>query len=78
VQRHERGIVGAERRQVLDLPHHSLEMALVVDVVQRHAALLAVQQQLHAAQPALNLADLGDRPGRVQHARSDVIDVLAL
>src|SRR2546422_5059897 len=39
---------------------------------------LAVQQQLHAAEAALDLADFRDGPGRIQHARRDMVRVLAL
>ena len=46
--------------------------------VDRRAARLPMQQQLHAAQTALDLADLGDGPHRIENSGRDIIDVLAL
>src|SRR6059036_3384160 len=78
VQGDERRIRGVQRRQVVDLVDHGLEVTPVIRKVEGRTPALAVQQQLHAAEAALDLADLGDRPGRVQHVGSDRIDVLAL
>src|SRR6059036_223138 len=78
VQGDERRIRGIQRRQVVDLVDHGLEVAAVIRIVEGRTPALAVQQQLHAAEAALDLADLGDRAGRVQHVGSDRIDVLAL
>src|SRR2546425_6529703 len=50
----------------------------VIGIVQCGPPAFAVQQQLHATEAALDLADLGDRPRRVQHFGADRIDVLAL
>src|SRR5256885_1836655 len=78
MQRHEGGVVRIDRGQVLHLAHDGLEVAPGLGVMDRGAAALAVQQQLHAAEAALDLADFRDGPGRIQHARRDMVRVLAL
>jgi len=74
MQRHEGGVVGVDRRQVQHFAHHRFQVAPGLGVVQGGAAGLAV----HAAEAALDLADLGDGPRRVQHAGCHMVRVLAL
>jgi hypothetical protein len=78
VQADERRILGVQGRHIVDLVDHCFEVAAVVGVVHRRTPMLAVQQQLHATQPALDLADLGDRPRGIKHRGGDGIDVLPL
>ena len=78
VQGDERRILGVERQHLLGLAHDGLEVAVLVGVVDRDAAPLAVEQQLHAGQPPLELADARDGPDGVEHLGVDVLDVLPL
>jgi hypothetical protein len=47
-------------------------------VLERGGALLALQQELHAAQPALDLPDAGDHAGGVEHLGGGLVGVVAL
>ena len=78
VQGHERRILGVEGQHLLGLAHDGLEVPLLVGIVNGDAALLAVQQELHPRQPALQLPDLGDGADGVQHIRGHAFDVLPL
>ena len=78
VQRHERRVLGIDRKHLLGLAHDGLEIALLLGVVDGDAALLAVEQQLHAGKTPLELPDLGDGADRVQHIGVDALDVLTL
>ena len=72
------GILGIERQHLLGLAHDGLEIALLLGVVDGDAALLAVEQQLHAGQPALELPDPGDGADGVEHVGGHALDVLPL
>ncbi len=78
VQRDEGGILGAERLHLLGLAHDGLEVALLVAIVHRDAAPLAVEQQLHARQAALHLPDPGDGADGVEAVGSDLLEILPL
>ncbi len=78
VERHERGILEADRRQFLGVADHGLEVAVLVDDVHGDAAPLAVQEKLHAGQAALQLPDLGDGTDGVEVVRADLFDVFPL
>ncbi len=78
VQADERRICGVQGRHVVDFMDDGLEVATVIGIVQCGSPTFAVQQQLHATEAALDLADLGDCPRRVQHFGADRVDVLAL
>ena len=78
VQGDEGRILRVEGCHLLGLAHDGLEVAVLVGVVDGDAAPLAVEQQLHAGQPALELADPGDGPDGVEHLGSHAFDVLPL
>ena len=78
MQPDERGILGVQGRQVFDLADYRLEVAPVIGVMHGGAPMLAVQQQLHAAQAPLNLADLRNGARRVENGGRDRLDVLLL
>ena len=78
VQRHEGRVFGVEGCHLLGLAYDGLEEAVLVGVVDGDAAPLAVEQQLHAGQPALELAYAGNGPDGVQDLGGDAFDVLPL
>jgi len=78
VQGDEGRILGVEREHLFRLTHDGLEIALFFGVVDGDAAVLAVEQQLHAGETPLKLPDLGDSADRVQHIGVDALDVLPL
>ena len=78
VEADEGRVVGVEGLHLLGLADDRLEIAGLVAHVHHDSATLAVQQQLHAGQPALDLPDPGDRPDRVEAFGGDLLDVLAL
>src|SRR6185503_8745713 len=75
VQRYERGIPLIERGQVGRFAHGRLEVAVRFGVVNGDTTTFAVQNELDAAQVALDLTDLRNRPGRVENARRDLVHV---
>ena len=78
VQRHERRIVRVERRHLLGGAHDGGEIAVLLEVVHRDAAVLALQQQLHAGETPLHLADAGHGADGVEHVGVDALHVLPL
>ncbi len=78
VQRHERRILGIERREVGRLLHHRFDVALALRVLEHGGAVVSVQQQLNATQPTLHLADSCNRPRRVEHLGLHRLHVLSL
>ena len=78
VERLEQRIGGVERRHFLEVPDDRLDGPLALLVVQHRDAPLPLQDELHAAQAALHLADLGHGPDRVEVRRGHVIHILAL
>ena len=78
VQRDEGRILRAEGLHLLGLADDGLEVALLVAVVHRDAAPLTVEQQLHAGQAALHLADPGDGADGVEAVGGDLLEILPL
>ena len=54
------------------------EVVVGHDVLERRRALLALEQQLHAAEAALDLPDAGDHAHRVEDLRRGLVGVVAL
>ena len=78
VERHEGRVVDVERGQLLGIPDHGVEIAVLFADVHRDAAPFAVEEQLHAGQAALQLSDSGDRADGVEVVGGDLLDVLPL
>jgi hypothetical protein len=78
MQPHERRILGADGQHLLRLADDGLEVAFLVGIVDGDASLLAVQQELHPGEAALQLSDLGDRADGIEHLGGDALDVLPL
>ena len=75
---HEAGVLGVERRQLLGGDHDRGQVAVLLEVVQGDAAILALEQKLHTGQATLHLADPGDGPDGVEHIGVYGLDVLPL
>ena len=71
-------IVRLDRRLFHRLHDDRFDVSGTLGVLQRGSALLAVQDQLHAAQPALHLPDPRDRAHAVQQGRGHRVDIFAL
>src|SRR5713226_10702217 len=78
MQRYEGGILLIERREVLSFADGRFEIAVRLAVMHGDPAAFAVQDQLHATEIALNLADPRDRARSVQDAGGDLIDIFFL
>jgi hypothetical protein len=78
MQRNKRRVFRTERLHLLGLTDHGLEVTLGFAVVDGYAAALAMEQELHAGQPALQLANAGNRANSVEGLRLDRLGVLAL
>src|SRR3989454_7129894 len=78
MQRYERCILLIERGQIRRFADGRFEIAVRLAVMHGRTAAIPMQDQLHAAEIALHLADAGDRAGGVEHAGGDLIDVLFL
>ena len=78
VERLERGVLVVERRHLFDVHHDGREIALALHVLERGGALLALKQQLDAAQAALDLADPGDDARVVEDFGARLVGVVAL
>ena len=78
MQCYERGIFLIERGEILRFAHGRFEIAVCLAIMHGGPAAFAVQDQLHATEIALNLADPRDGPGGVEHAGGDLIDILLL
>ena len=78
VETDKRRIIGIERLQLLRLEHDRLEVAVLVSHVHGDATALAMQQQLHAGEPALHLTDAGDGPDGEETVRAHRFDILPL
>ena len=65
-------------RHVLKRTDHRDEMTLFLADVEHHRAPLAMQQKLHAGEPALQLADTRNRSDRVQPIGGYPLDILPL
>jgi hypothetical protein len=53
-------------------------MAVLLDDLHRDAAILAVEEELHAREAPLELADAGHRADGVEHLGGDLLNVLTL
>ena len=71
-------VVLVDRLHLLDRHDVDGEEPFGVVVMQGRGADLALEQELDASQPALDLADPADHPHRVELLRSRLVDVLAL
>jgi hypothetical protein len=79
VQRDERRILGVHRRQLLGVPDDGLEPpALVLRVVHRDGAAVAVHQELHPGEAPLDLPDAGDGPDGMEGGGVHPLGVLPL
>ncbi len=78
VQRFERRVVVVERLHFLGRHHDRREVAFAGGVLKRRGPLLALQQQLHAAEPALDLPDPRDDAHRVENVWRGLVGVVAL
>src|SRR2546427_10064215 len=78
IQSYEGGILFVARSEVLSFADGRFEIAVRLAVMYGRTAAVPMQDELHAAEIALNLADAGDRAGGVEHAGGDLIDVLFL
>jgi hypothetical protein len=74
----EGGIVVVHGIHLLDRHHDGGEIVVRRRVLERGGALLALQQELHAAEPALDLADAGDDAHRVEDLGRRLVGVVAL
>ena len=77
-ERDEGRILGIQRLHLLRLAHGGLQMAVLLDDLHRDAAILAVEEELHARETPLELADTGHRADGVEHLGGDLLNVLAL
>ena len=71
-------ILRIQRLHLLRLAHGRLEVAVLLDNLHRDAAVLAMEEELHAGEPSLELADAGHRADGMEHLRGDRLNVLAL
>ena len=78
VQGDERRVVLVDRLHLLDGHHDGAEVAFGRVVLQGGGALLALEQQLHAAQAALDLADARNDAHRVEDVRRRLVGIVAL
>ena len=78
MQRHKRRIIRPDGKHFLRFADDGLEVAIPLAVMNGDAALLAVEQELHAGQPALKLADPGDGANGVECFRGHALHVLPL
>ena len=74
----ERGILGIERQHLFGLAHDGLEIAVPLAVVDGDAPPLSIEQQLHAGEPALQLANAGDGSDGVERLGGHAFHVLPL
>ena len=78
MERDEGRVVLVDRLHLLDRHHDGAEVAVGRGVLERRRALLALEQELHAAEAALDLADAGDDAHRVEDVRRRLVGVVAL
>ena len=78
VERLERRVLVVEREHLLGLDRDGLEVPVGGGVLQGRGALLPREQELHAAQAALDLPDAGDHAGGVEVLRAGLVGVVAL
>jgi len=78
VKRLEGGVVVVERGHLLRSHDHRGHVALGRRVLERRGPLLPLQQQLHAAEPALDLPDPRDHAHRVEDVRRRLIGIVPL
>ena len=78
VERLEGGVVLVERRHLLHRQDDGGEVALGLVYWSAWRARLALEQQLHAAEPALDLPDPGDDAHRVEDVGRRLVGVVAL
>src|SRR6185503_19456876 len=78
MQRYEGWILLIEGGEIAGFADGRLEVAVRLGVVHGRAAALTMQNQLDAAEIALDLADPRDRAGRVEHTRRDLVNVFFL
>ena len=78
VERDERRVVLVDRRHLLDRHDDGAEVAVGRRVLERGRALLALEQELHAAEAALDLPDAGDDAHRVEDVGRRLVGVVAL
>ncbi len=77
-QSDEGGIMQIGRRDLGRRNHRGHQVALALRDPHRDRAALAVQDQLHAGETAMNLADPGDRADGVEPIRADLVEILPL
>ncbi len=78
VERDERRIVLVDRLHLFHRHHDGAQKAFGVVELERRSALFALQQELDAAQAALDLSDAGDDAHGVQDVRRGLVGVVAL
>ena len=78
MERHECWIIRVERRHLFGSTHDRGEIAILLEVMHRDAAMLTLQEQLHPGEPTLHLADAGDGADSVEDVGIDVLHVFPL
>jgi hypothetical protein len=78
VQRDERGIVLVDGLHLVHGNDHGAEIAFRCRVLQRSRAHLALQQQLHTPESALDLTDARDHTHLIKNVRRRLVGVVAL
>ena len=71
-------ILRVQGLHLLGLADDGLQMAVLLDDLHRDSAVFAVEQKLHAGEPALELADAGHGADGVEHLGGDRLNVLPL
>jgi hypothetical protein len=74
----ERRVLLVERQHLVGRDGHGLHVPVVGRVLQRGRALLALEEELHAAEAALHLPDAGDHADGVEHLGRGLVGVVAL
>ena len=77
-ERFEGGIVVVDRLHLLGRNDYGAEEAFGRGVLERRRALLPLEQELDAAESALDLADAGDDAHGVENVRRRLVGVIAL
>ncbi len=69
-QADEGGVLGIERLHLLRFAHHGLQVTVLLGDPHRDAAVLAVEEELHAGEAPLELADAGHGADGVERPRA--------
>jgi hypothetical protein len=78
LKRGKRRIVFIDRVHFFGRHDYGAEITVSSIVLESGSALLALKQQLHSAESALNLSDSRNDPHGVQYVRSGLVSIVAL